>query len=114
MPQKPGKNIKIYKMNDTPKLVDYNSLSYLKQELKKSNHTQTLLNTLILNTVLLIIFGITMAIVLYLRYSKKHQTPEIKRKNNLMILEKITTLKSGIKHEDPELITNLPRFSTVM
>tara|TARA_Y100000389_G_scaffold121028_1_gene118406 strand:- start:5047 stop:5346 length:300 start_codon:yes stop_codon:yes gene_type:complete len=97
-----------------PKLIDANTLRFFKNELIKSDHIKQLYNNLLLNSCLFFILILALGITLYVRYTSKQQTTfEEAKQERITLLSKIVNLKTSVK-SDESLITNLPKFETML
>lgn len=96
-------------------LNDPNAVNYIHNELKKSNNTISLYNQLIFNLSLFFGFIFCLSVVLYIRYhnkQKKLSTYEDKKRSG--ILQKILNMNMEIKETNPTMITQLPKFETML
>ena len=96
-------------------LNDPNAVSYIHNELKKSNSTILLYNQLVLNVSLFCGFILCLSVVLYVRYQNKQQrSVAYEDKKRISILQKILNMNMDIKQDNPTMITQLPKFDTVL
>ena len=101
------------------KLVDNNISLLVKQELRKTEKITKMYNSLILNSVLVIILIIGIGGILYIKYNDKQHNDdkgeEIKKRNSL--LEKVANMQyvqNNMNKDKNGLITSLPIFSNIL
>lgn len=99
-------------------LVDSRTTSWINKELEKSNNAKKMYHALILNSMLLVVFIVSLCGILYVRYRNKqyadNSREQEERNRILRKISSLVTMSSDKAQQDSEMITNLPELNNYL